>query len=55
MWSPVCTLVMGVADGSVITVTSTVDDPKSADYAAPCTDTESFARAIIVGIKSGNA
>jgi hypothetical protein len=46
---------MGLADDSVITVTSAVDDPKSPDYAAPCTDTEFFARAVIANIKSGNA
>jgi hypothetical protein len=50
-----CTLTVGVADDSVITVTSTLTDPKSSAYSAPCTDADSFAHAVIATIKTGNA
>ncbi|TCO54884.1 DUF3558 domain-containing protein [Actinocrispum wychmicini] len=50
-----CTLTMGVADDSVITVVSTATDPKSTNYSSPCTDADALAHAIIATIKSGNA
>jgi hypothetical protein len=51
-----CTVIIGVADDSAITVTSTVTDPKSFEYhdPAPCNDAENFARALVGNIKSGN-
>lgn len=50
-----CTLTMGVADDSVITVVSTAADPKDLNYSSPCTDADSLGHAIIASIKTGSA